>query len=215
MPSVAAKVLDSTKVSDVNFKADTIDLWSIYRDQAIAWKVISFLFIPGTICSILAALLIWNARIVNITVPKNPEPGLYQIKDISDVKLIKFASRFAKLVTTYEANIAKKQYKIALEMLRDPAYSKYKKELISDKFQDLENAINTQVYFIDPLKTKVVRDKRNAATVRLNGKLMKVISGRAMPNQILEFSVTLATVPRNSINPYGLVITEVANEFVR
>jgi len=93
-------------------------------------------------------------------------------------------------------------------MLKEPLLTKFREEMINSELGAIENSSRTQVFFTDPLKTTVAR-RGNDVTVSLIGERWKVIAGAELPTVTSRFRVTLTTIPRNTINPYGIVITSV------
>jgi hypothetical protein len=73
----------------------------------------------------------------------------------------------------------------------------------------IESTARTQVFFTDPLRTKVTRNGTEV-TVSLVGERWKVIAGSPLPTVTSRFTITMSTIPRNPLNPYGIVITGVS-----
>jgi len=113
------------------------------------------------------------------------------------------------LVATYQPGTARNQFTVASSMLKEPVYTKFKEEMMGAELGAIESTGRTQVFFTDPLRTKVVRNG-NEVTVALVGERWKVIAGSPLPTVTSRFTITMATIPRNPMNPYGIVITGVS-----
>jgi hypothetical protein len=72
----------------------------------------------------------------------------------------------------------------------------------------IETTLRTQVFFVDPLKTKVEREG-NKVYVSISGERWKVIAGAPIPSVTSRYRLELTTIPRNPVNPYGIVITNI------
>jgi hypothetical protein len=80
--------------------------------------------------------------------------------------------------------------------------------MMNSELPAIENSSRTQVFFIDPLKTRTQR-QGNYVTVVVEGDRWKVIAGAELPTLSSRYRVTMTTIPRNKLNPYGIVITSV------
>jgi hypothetical protein len=93
-------------------------------------------------------------------------------------------------------------------MLKEPLLSKFNEEMIASELPAIESSSRTQVFFTDPLKTTVTRSG-NEVEVSIVGDRWKVIAGSELPTVSSRFRVRMTTIPRNQINPYGIVIGSV------
>ena len=209
------KVADSIKdrVADTNLqvgrdKSDTIRLWENYKDQSLMWRSLSLIQFPTTLIAIGFAVLMWSTREITLTVPSKPMPGIYAAQDIPDNEFVNVALDYVNLIATYQPKTARRQFEAASAMLKEPLLTKFREEMINSELGAIENSSRTQVFFTDPLKTTVSR-RGNDVTVSLIGERWKVIAGAELPTVTSRFRVTLTTIPRNTINPYGIVITSV------
>jgi hypothetical protein len=209
------KVADSIKdrVADTNLqvgrdKSDTIRLWENYKDQSLMWRSLSLIQFPTTLVAIGFAVLMWSTREITLTVPSKPMPGIYAAQDIPDNEFVNVALDYVNLIATYQPKTARRQFEAASAMLKEPLLTKFREEMINSELGAIENSSRTQVFFTDPLKTTVAR-RGNDVTVSLIGERWKVIAGAELPTVTSRFRVTLTTIPRNTINPYGIVITSV------
>jgi len=209
------KVADSIKdkVADTNLqvgrdKSDTIRLWENYKDQSLMWRSLSLIQFPTTLIAIGFAILMWSTREITLTVPSKPMPGIYAAQDIPDNEFVNVALDYVNLIATYQPKTARRQFEAASGMLKEPLLTKFREEMINSELGAIENSSRTQVFFTDPLKTTVSR-RGNDVTVSLIGERWKVIAGAELPTVTSRFRVTMTTIPRNAINPYGIVITSV------
>ena len=215
MSSVAAKVLKETGVIEAKGENDTIRLWENYRDQALLWRSIALIQVPTTLAAIIFALVMWSTSEIKLNVPRKPLPGFYAAKEIPDSEFVDVATNFVNLIATYQSNVAKKQFYKASEMLKEPLLTRFKKEMLGTELQAIQTTSRTQIFFIDPLRTEVLRENKRFTTVKLTGERTKIISGKTLPSQKTEFTIRMTTIPRNELNPYGIVITNIQHEDVR
>jgi hypothetical protein len=201
------------KVADTNLqvgrdKSDTIRLWENYKDQSLMWRSLSLIQLPTTLIAIVFAILMWSTREITLTVPSKPMPGIYAAQDIPDNEFVNVAMDYVNLIATYQPRTARRQFEAAEAMLKEPLLTKFREEMINSELGAIEHSARTQVFFVDPLKTAVSR-RGNDVTVSISGERWKVIAGAELPVVTSRFRVTLTTIPRNKVNPYGIVITSV------
>jgi hypothetical protein len=209
----AAQVVKD-KVNDTHLSAsrsnnDTIRLWENYKDQALMWRSIALLQVPATSLAVLFAIVMWATREITLQVPSKPLPGQYDVSDIPDTEFINVANDYVNLIATYQPGTARKQFEYAASMLKEPLLTKFNQEMRGPELAAIENTSRTQVFFVDPLKTKVTREN-GRVIVAVTGERWKVISGAPLPTVTSRFRVEMSTVPRNSVNPFGIVIQSVS-----
>ena len=197
-----------TKLSTGRDGNDTISLWENYKDQSLMWRALALLQLPTTLTAILFAVLMWSTREITLTVPSKPLPGIYAAQDIPDNEFVNVALDYINLVGTYQPRTARRQFEAAMGMLHEPLLSKFKVDMMNSELPAIENSSRTQVFFIDPLKTRTQR-QGNYVTVVVEGDRWKVIAGAELPTLSSRYRVTMTTIPRNKLNPYGIVITSV------
>lgn len=202
------QLIDETNLSASRSQSDTIRLWENYRDQATMWRSLALLQIPATMIAILFALLMWSTREVTLEVPSKPLPGVYAAQDIPDTEFINSANEYVNLVATYNPLVARRQFEAARAMLKEPLITKFKDEMIDIELRAIESTSRTQVFFLDPLKTKIERFG-NEVKISLTGDRWKSIAGQEVPMVTSRYIVTMTTLPRNALNPYGIVISNV------
>ena len=190
---------------------DTIRLWEGYREQALLWRAIALLQIPATLISVLLAFLLWTSRVTNVVAPRDIKPGTLSIKEIPDVEFIDHATEFVNLISTYQPSVAKKQFLLAREMAIEPLLANYDNDILNLELRAIETTSRTQLYFIDPNRTKVTK-KDNEVIVEFTGDRQKIIAGKEMPNIPTKFYVTLRVIPKNKLNPFGLMISDLKLE---
>lgn len=203
------EVVADTRLKATRSENDTIRLWENYKDQALLWRSLSLIQFPATFAALIFATVMWSTRVVNLTVPSKPEPGIHVAQDIPDTEFINAANNYVNLVATYQPGTARNQFNVARSMLKEPVYTKFTEEMMGAELGAIESTGRTQVFFTDPLRTKVVRNG-NEVRVNLVGERWKVIAGSPLPTVTSRFSITMSTIPRNPLNPYGIVITAVS-----
>ncbi len=209
----AASQVVKDKVQDTHLAAgrnssDTIRLWENYKDQALMWRSLALMQIPATSIALIFAVVFWVTREITLQVPSKPLPGIYAAQDIPDTEFINVANDYISLIATYQPQTARKQFEAARGMLKEPLLTKFNEEMMASELVAIENTQRTQVFFGDPLRTRVVR-KGQEVEVTLVGERVKFISGQALPSLSSRYRVRMTTIPKNQINPYGIVITSV------
>jgi len=206
--SVVNKIVADAKVQEVRGTADPVKIWDGYRDQALMWRALLLLQLPITILALMSTLCIWQGRETIVKVPLNPAPGMYHPKEIPDRLFIDEANSFINLIATYTPSVARRQFTTARDKLLEPLLSKFNEQMMQEELKAIESTSRSQIFYVDPTKTVIERD-RNTVVVTLAGDRQKMISTRPLPTVKSQFRVTMRTIPRNDINPYGIVITEV------
>jgi hypothetical protein len=209
------KVLDvigESQVTESRGDADTIRLWETYRDQAILWRSMAILQIPATFIALLFALFVWNGRTQVINVPQKPLPGFHEVGEIPDDEFINSATEYINLVSTYTTANARRQFREAMDLIREPMLTQFQKEMMEDELRVIESSQRTQLFFVDPTKTIVRRETPRVVAVWLMGERSKFIAGRELRPSNTVYKVLMTTVPRNKINPYGIMITSVESD---
>lgn len=204
---VREKVAD-TQLTAARSQNDTIRLWENYKDQAMMWRALSLIQLPTTFIAIIFALVMWSTREITLSVPSKPMPGMYAAQDIPDTEFVNVANDYVNLVATYQPNTARKQFEVARSMLKEPLLTKFNDENMNSELPAIETTLRTQVFFVDPLKTKVEREG-NKVYVSISGERWKVIAGAPIPSVSSRYRLELTTIPRNPVNPYGIVITNI------
>jgi len=204
---VKEKVAD-TQLTAARSKNDTIRLWENYKDQALMWRALSLIQLPTTFIAVIFALMMWATREITLQVPSKPMPGMYAAQDIPDTEFVNVANDYVNLVATYQPNTARKQFEVARGMLKEPLLTKFNDENMNSELPAIETTLRTQVFFVDPLQTRVEREG-NRVVVSISGERWKVIAGAAIPSVSSRYRIELTTIPRNPVNPYGIVITNV------
>jgi len=204
---VRAKVAD-TQLPAGRDKSDTIRLWENHKDQALMWRSLSLIQIPATLGAIIFSIVMWATREITLTVPSKPMPGHYAAQDIPDNEFVNVATDYVNLIATYQPGTARKQFEAAAAMLQEPLLSKFRDEMMNSELGAIENSSRTQVFFVDPLK-KTVRRQGNEVEVAVYGERVKYIAGQELQPVTSRYRVTMTTIPRNVINPYGIVIRSV------
>jgi len=203
-----SQVLKDSGIIDSKNENDTIRLWESYRDQAILWRALTLIQVPATFLAIIFALVMWTTRSIVIDVPHKPLPGLYAIQEIPDSEFINTATNAINLIATYQPAVARRQFTRAREYLVEPMLSQFDKEMLDVELRAIESSRVTQLFFADPTKTTIQRVGRDVQ-VSMSGERVRYVSGRETPTSTTDFTVTLSTIPRNDLNPYGIVIKSI------
>lgn len=200
-------LLSQNTIQDPKGGADTLKMWEAYKNQALLWRAIALLQIPATLCSILIALYALTTHSITLKVPARPLPGVYAVQEIPDTEFINAASEFINLTQSYQSKVARRQYTEVLNHLAEPFLTEFQRDYFDLELKAIESTARTQVFLLDPTKTEVSREDRNSIKVTFIGERLKFIMGQEQRTVTTKFSVYLNTYPRNSINPYGIMIS--------
>ena len=208
-------VAAGTAIKDGRGESDTVRLWENYREQAAIWRAIALFQMPTSFLLVLFSLMLWLGRTTTLNVPAKPLPGLYLVKEIPDTEFVEFATTFINLIATYQPAVARRQYEQARSMVREPMLSQFEQEMMQIELKAIETTNRTQVFFIDPTKTKITRLNEKEITVELQGERQKIVAGKELPTTQVSYAITLTTLPRQTVNPYGIVITNALFETIK
>lgn len=208
------QLLKDSQVLDARSSDDTIRLWESYRDQATMWRALALLQIPATFIAVIFALLIWQTRSVTLNVPARPQPGQYATQQLHNIEFIEAATEFVNLVASYQPAIATKQFERASEMIVEPLLSRFKTEQIGNELRAIIATSRSQMFFVDPTRTEVLRTG-DEVHVSLVGSRQKIIAGKQLPLLTTRYTISMRTVPRNVVNPLGIVISNMSFEDIR
>ncbi len=206
--AAAKEIIKASSVIDSKRESDTIRLWESYRDQATLWRALSLLQVPATALAVLLAFYLWSTHKVMLNVPARPLPGIYAAQDIPDTEFIDTATEFLNLIASYQRNVAERQFNKASEMLKEPMLTTFLTEIMPAELQTIRNTNRTQLFFVDPTKSNVDRSQPGKVVVEMIGDRLKIVAGKELPLEKTKFILTLEIVPRNSLNPYGIVISD-------
>ena len=208
--SKAAKnLIKQSGFREARSENDTVRLWENYREQALLWRALAIFQIPGTLIALIFALVMWNGRETFLQVPAKPLPGIYNAHEIPNEEFVSVATEFVNLIATYQASTAPRQFAQAEKYLVEPMLSKFRIEMMDKELEAIETTRRTQLYFVDPTKIEVLREGREFVVVTLVGDRTKLIAGEQLPEVTTQFRVTMKTIPRNTLNRYGIVISSV------
>ncbi len=203
-----AKLLNDSNIFDTKKESDTIRLWENHRDQALLWRAMALLQIPATVICAALAVFLWQTRSITLEVPERPLPGQYLAQQIPDTEFMTYAGEFINLIASYQPAVARRQFSRAREMTFEPLLSRFTEKMMNIELKTIETTNRTQLYFMDPDRTKMVREG-NEVIVTFYGERLKIISGQEQKPETTKFIVNLKTIPRNPLNPYGIVVTNV------
>jgi hypothetical protein len=206
-----SELLREASVIDGRSDSDTIRVWESYREQANLWRALLILQLPVTIAALVFAAVIFINRSIQLNVPRQPLPGMYTVQEVDDAEFINVATDFVNLIASYQPTIVDRQFNAARNYLWGSFLAKFDAEMMVDELRAIKATSRTQVFLIDPTRTEVLRQGKEVK-VTFAGDRIKIIAGKESPLIQSKFSVTMTTVPRNRINPTGIVITNVKYE---
>lgn len=212
MKQSSARLLKESEIFDTKGETDTIRLWENYRDQALLWRAIALLQIPTTFIALILSLIMWATRSVTLNVPARPLPGIIMAKEIPDVEFVESATEYINLIATYQPATARRQFSKARELVHGDMLERFDAEIMEEELKAVEATHRMQTFFVDPTLTRISRDDSGEVSVQLEGIRAKVISGKGLPEIKTRFSVYMSTIPKNLLNPYGIVVTNVLSE---
>lgn len=210
----SAKIIKEAGIIDSKYDTDTFRLWESYREQAILWRALTLLQIPATLAAIILAIYLHSTRETILNVPPKPLPGLYHAQEIPDSEFIDVATNFVNLIASYQTNLAREQFNRAMRYIQEPMLSRFREDMMGEELKAIENTNRTQLFFIDPIKTDLKRTPQGVI-VSMLGERMKLISGKELPAVQTRFEITMNTTPRNELNPYGIMVSNIFVENVK
>ena len=199
-------VLKNTNINEHKRGDDTIRIWEGYRQQAVMWRALSIMQLLATTAVSILCIILWQTRQVVLNVPQRPVPGQYNTQEIPDADLIEAATTFVNLIATFQPYTAKAQFERAGAYVHDEYYQKFTDETLGSELKAIIQTSLSQVFYIDPSKTTVERNKNNTVIVHLYGVRHKYISGEEREPVKSMYEVFLTTLPRNELNPLGIVV---------
>ncbi len=206
----AKKLYQQSGFREGKNSSDTLSLWENYREQAMLWRALALLQIPTTLVALILAIVMWYNSETILNVPAKPLPGFYQAGEIPDAEFIGMSTEFVNLIGTYTPFTARRQFNEAAKYLSDPILSRYSTEMLQTELKAIENTQRTQIYYVDPTKTEIFRDEINGTVeVYYEGTRQKLIAGRHVPEVLTQFIIRMKTIPRNTLNEYGIVVYSV------
>lgn len=194
--------------------SDTIKLWESYRDQAVLWRAIALLQLPTTFILGVMSVSLWYFADVTLNVPRKPLPGIYQAQEIPETEFLDTAINFVNLLATYTPPVAEQQFREASKMLHEPALEKFRTEMMQGELRAVNQTQRTQIFFVDPTLLHLERKSSSEVLAYVIGDRQKMIAGRSLPMQRTLYEITMTTIPRNTLNPYGIVVTNVISRNV-
>jgi hypothetical protein len=203
------ELVKKADVVDTRGTNDTIRVWESYREQAGMWRAIALLQIPVTGIALVFALVTWVNRKTILNVPPKPLPGMYQAQDIPDSEFVDSATNFINLIATYQHAIARRQFSRARELLINPLLERFDNDFMMTELKTIETTSRSQVFFVDPSQTRLER-QGSSVVITMVGDRMKVVAGRELEPVQTKYVVTLRTIPRTDINPYGIVVQDLS-----
>ncbi len=206
------KILDNANVKDYKRGEDTIRIWEGYKQQAVLWRALSIIQLLATTAISILCIILWQTRSITLSVPQRPVPGQYNTQEIPDADFIEAANSFVSLIATFQPYVAEPQFDRAAMMVHNSLLERFTENFLVNELKAIRATSLSQVYFIDPMKTQIERTRNNVVKVTFYGKRHKYIGGKEVEPVGTKYDITLTTLPRNDINPLGIVILDVSME---
>jgi hypothetical protein len=206
-----AKLVEKANFIEARGETDTIKLWENYRDQALLWRSLLLLQIPVPALALIMALILYVNRMTVLNVPAKPLPGQYDANEIPDEEFVDAGTAFVNLFATYQPYTVKRQFNRLREMLVEPYLNEFNLEIMDKELKTIETTSRTQLFFVDPTRTTVERNG-SSVTVSFSGDRQKFVAGKEVEPVQTRYRITMTTVPRNDLNPYGIVVNNVYAE---
>ncbi len=207
-------VINNTNVKDIERKngGDTIRIWEGYKAQAVMWRSLSIIQLLATAAISILCIVLWQTRSITLSVPQRPVPGQYNTQEIPDADFIEIANSFVSLITTFQPYIAETQFQRAAALIHHSFIQKFTTAYLNEELRAIKSTSLSQVYFIDPTKTEIERFSNNTVKVTFYGNRHKYIGGKEIKPVPTKYIIYLTTLPRNDLNPLGLVVLDMAME---
>ena len=203
------EVTKGTELMDSRSDSDTLKLWENYREQAALWRALALFQIPACLLLIVFSTILWATRTITLSVPSKPLPGIYAVKEIPDTEFVQEATNFVNLIASYQPYVARRQFARAREMLVGQILESFDTDMMSIELQAIENTSRSQIFYADPTRTTLDRTTDRSVSVSFTGERIKYVAGKELPLITTKFTVTLSTIPRHTLNPFGIVVTNV------
>ncbi len=205
-------VLNHTSITEHKRGDDTIRIWEGYRQQAVMWRALSILQLLATTAVSILCIILWQTRSITLKVPQRPVPGQYNTQEIPDSDFIEAANSFVNLIATFQPYTSEEQFKKAASLIHTDLYERFSEEFLVNELKAINATSLSQVYYIDPAKTTIERFANNTVKVTFYGTRHKYIGGREIEPVKSKYVVVLTTLPRNDLNPFGIVVLDVVLE---
>lgn len=205
-------VLNNTNVKEHKRGDDTIKIWEGYRQQAIMWRSLSIIQLLATTAISILCIILWQTRSITLKVPQRPVPGQYNTQEIPDADFVEAANSFVNLIATFQPYTSEQQFKRAASLIHSNLLERFTEEFLVNELKAINATSLSQAYFIDPSKTSIERFANNTVKVTFYGTRHKYIGGREIEPVKSKYEVMLTTLPRNDLNPLGIVVADVNME---
>ena len=199
-------------MNDVRFREgkrsnDTLRLWENYRDQAQLWRALALIQIPAFLLLLIFSYTVYLKRSISFSVPAKPLPGMYELNEVPDAEFISVAEEFVNLIATYQPQVAKRQFIKASEMLIEPFLSTYESRILEKDLKVIKETKRSQILYIDSNQTTINRYD-DLVYVSIIGDRENIINGSEPEIVKYEYRVSMKTIPRTRLNPYGIVVID-------
>lgn len=210
LKNITDGILNDASIREAKNDNDTLRLWESHKEQSALWRALALLQVPVTFVAIVFAMAMYYSRDIYLQVPEKPAPGIYKADEIPGIEFIGVASNYINLIATYNLKTAAKQFDEAQKYLVEPVLTQFNTEILGEELKIIQQTRRSQVFWIDPEKTTIERGQDGKSViVKLSGLREKRVGDKPAPEVETTYIVTLSTIPRNSLSPYGIVITHV------
>lgn len=186
---------------------DPLVLWQSYKEQATLWRALALLQLPATFLAVITAFVMFLYKDTIVEVPPKPAPGFYSVSEIPDAAFINVANNVANLYYTYKPDIASQQYNILKRFFWEPLLSNFD-EGSKRILENISQTRRSQTFVVDETFTNVVRlAGEDRVTVEMRGVGYRFTGSEESTPRKISLKMVMTTVPRNVLNPYGIVVT--------
>lgn len=202
------QIIDDTSFREGRGDNDTVRLWENYREQALLWRGLALLQMLVTFTALVFAIYFYSNQEIKLNVPPKPLPGYYTAGEVQESEFINVATEFVNLIASYQYKVAERQFQNAANYLVEPILGKFEDEMLKTELSLVNQTQRTQLFFIDTSRTKIERIDNQTVNVSLIGERTRTVAGQhSYLPQIIQYTVSMTTVPKNVFNEYGIVIS--------
>jgi len=178
-----------------------------FHEQGRLWRLLSVYFAPGTFLSLVAAFFMLIYSVDRQPVELRPAPSIVDVKEVPDDRFFAVADEVVGLLNSYHYSRADAQFNLAKTFLWEPALSQFIKNNESEVPKIL--SLRRSQFFDSTGFPKLPKRANEEFAVAVAGKLQTWIGAQEPTEELLQIKLTMITVPRNAINPWGIVVTSI------
>jgi hypothetical protein len=179
-------------------------------------KKIKFKFLGLGLASLLfclataSALTYYFLADTIIEEPEHPQPGFGPRTGLPDSQYINVATEVINLISTYQPAIARKQFETATKNIWGSDGDEFVKSLLGTELSAIEETKRSQVFSINSQLVEVERiPELDTIVVKVPGERQQLIGDKPLPPEKMVYYVKMTNIPRNVLNEYGIVITDI------